>query len=74
MGESGAGYLGGALGRSDWLSKTTRIRLPSGYADNLALARSIGRSNGDLGGANLCPHSLSSLRRRIGWGRESQTT
>ena len=33
----------------------------------------IGRSNGDLGGANLCPHSLSSLRR-LGLGRTPQTT
>ena len=40
---------------------------------NSALVRSIGRSNGDLGGANLCPHSLSSLRR-LGLGRASQTT
>ena len=46
---------GAHSGRSDWLSKTTRIRLPSGYADNLALARSMGRRNDDLGGVKSLP-------------------
>ena len=78
---------GRARRRSDWLRKTDRIclyfpafLLVSGVCDrwDFCMGRFcpgglIRRSNGDLGGANLCPHSLSSLRR-LGLGRASQTT
>ena len=69
---------GAHFGRSDWLSKTTRICLPSGYADNFLHGVSLAGRSGAATATWVVP--ISALIRyhrsgaEFGWGRASQTT